>query len=196
MMLSSLDIASVGPELRETLHYVVKPVTRPNLMSAILKAMGERQQGSVPVRGAVPATAERSLHILLAEDNLINQKVASRLLEKQGHSVEITSNGAEALAAFTRDAFDLILMDVQMPVMGGYDATQAIRTAERVTGGHIPIVALTAHAMKGDREICLSAGMDDYLGKPIRPGELAAVLERWGKPRMDQTIVAAGPGPA
>ena len=95
----------------------------------------------------------------------------------------------EALEAFTRDAFDLILMDVQMPVMNGYAAAQAIRAAERGTGRHIPIVALTAHVMKGDREICLEAGMDDYLSKPIHPQELAAVLERWGKPQMNSSLV-------
>ena len=110
------------------------------------------------------ATAERSLHVLLAEDNAVNQKLAARILEKHGHSVVIAANGREALAAFTREAFDLILMDVQMPLMNGYEASQAIRTQEQGGGGHIPIVALTAHAMKGDREICLQAGMDDYLG--------------------------------
>jgi signal transduction histidine kinase/DNA-binding response OmpR family regulator len=182
MMLSSLDIGSIGPELREMLHYVVKPVTRPNLMSAILRAMGEERQALVQTRGAVRAATERPLRILLAEDNVVNQKVAARLLEKQGHSVEVTCNGAEALAAFALRAFDLILMDVQMPVMGGYEAAQAIRAAEQGTLRHIPIVALTAHAMKGDREICLKSGMDDYLGKPVRPQELAAVLDRWGKP--------------
>jgi signal transduction histidine kinase/CheY-like chemotaxis protein len=184
MMLSSLDISSIGPELRKTGHYLVKPVTRANLLSAILKVLGEGgQQQYVISRSVASPVTERPLHILLAEDNVINQKVAARLLEKQGHSVEVTSNGREALAAFTRDKFDLILMDVQMPVMNGYDAAQAIRAAERGTDRHIPIVALTAHAMKGDREICLRAGMDDYLGKPIHPQELAAVLERWGKPQ-------------
>ena len=182
MMLSSLDIGSIGPELRETGHYLVKPVTRANLLDAILRVMGGGQQRLVPSRSAVRAAIGRPLRILLAEDNAVNQKVAARLLEKQGHSVELTSNGTEALAAFTRGAFDLILMDIQMPMMNGYDATQAIRAAERGTDRHIPIVALTAHAMKGDREICLRAGMDDYLGKPIRPPELASVLERWGKP--------------
>jgi len=119
----------------------------------------------------------------LAEDNAVNQKVVVRLLEKQGHSVEVAANGALALKSLARDTFDLVLMDAQMPVMNGYDATQAIRAGERQTGGHIPVVALTAHAMKGDREICLNAGMDDYLGKPIHPMELVAVLERWGRPR-------------
>jgi len=127
------------------------------------------------------ATAERSLHVLLAEDNAVNRKLATRILEKHGHSVVTAANGREALAAFTREAFDLILMDVQMPLMNGYEASQAIRAQEQREGGHIPIVALTAHAMKGDREICLQAGMDDYLGKPIQIHELIAVLERWGK---------------
>jgi CheY-like chemotaxis protein len=182
MMLSSLDIGSIRPELRETGHYVVKPVTRANLLSAILRVLGGEPPRLAPSRVAVPAAAGRPMRVLLAEDNVVNQKVAARLLEKLGHSVEVTSNGAEALAAFTRGAFDLILMDVQMPVMDGYGATLAIRAAEQGTGSRVPIVALTAHAMKGDREICLKAGMDDYLGKPIRPRELSAVLERWGKP--------------
>ena len=181
MMLSSMDAGSVGPELRLTGHYLVKPVTRANLLGAILKVLGEGQRRMVPSI-AVRAANGRPLHVLLAEDNAVNRKVASRFLEKQGHSVEVTTNGAEALAAFARDGFDLILMDVQMPVMNGYDATQAIRAAERGTGRHIPIVALTAHVMKGDREVCLTSGMDDYLGKPIHPQELAAVLERWGNP--------------
>jgi CheY-like chemotaxis protein len=186
MMLSSMDVGSVGPELRSTGHYLVKPVTRANLLGAILKVLGEGQQRMGPSRITVRATTGRGLHVLLAEDNAVNQKVAARFLEKQGHSVEVTSNGTEALAAYRRDAFDLILMDVQMPMMNGYDATRRIRAAERGTDRHIPIVALTAHVMKGDRETCLEAGMDDYLGKPIHPRELAAVLERWGKSRPDE----------
>jgi len=186
MMLSSLDVGSMGPELREMGHYLVKPVTRPSLLNAILKVLGQRgPERSVISRSSASSTTERPLNILLAEDNAVNQKLAARLLEKQGHSVEVTSNGVEALAALTRDKFDLILMDVQMPVMNGYDATHAIRAAEHGTDQHIPIVALTAHAMKGDREICLEAGMDDYLSKPIHLPELVALLERWGQHRTD-----------
>jgi signal transduction histidine kinase/CheY-like chemotaxis protein len=196
MMLSSLDIGSIEPELRETGAYLVKPVTRANLLSAILRVMGGEQPRVVPSRSAVRATTGRPLRILLAEDNVVNQKVAARLLEKQGHAVEVTSNGTEALAAFTRAAYDLVLMDVQMPVMNGYDATQAIRAAERGSDRHIPIVALTAHAMKGDRELCLKAGMDDYLGKPIHYQELVAVLERWSKPEMDEVAAATIAEPA
>jgi CheY-like chemotaxis protein/HPt (histidine-containing phosphotransfer) domain-containing protein len=110
--------------------------------------------------------------ILLAEDNEVNQQLALRILTKRGHKVEIVENGNEALAALERGGFDVVLMDVQMPELDGLAATFAIRAAERITGQHIPIVALTAHAMKGDRERCLAAGMDAYVAKPLRPGEL------------------------
>ncbi|MEO8294857.1 MAG: response regulator, partial [Gemmatimonadota bacterium] len=109
----------------------------------------------------------RSLHILLAEDNMVNQALATRLLAKQGHTVELAVNGQEAVAASGRQRFDLILMDVQMPVMGGFEATAAIRQREAETGTHVPIIAMTAHAMDGDREMCLEAGMDGYVAKPI-----------------------------
>jgi PAS domain S-box-containing protein len=179
MMLSSLDIQSLVPELRESGHYVVKPVTRANLLAAILNVLGAGQPQLARWNRIRAAAAVRPLHILLAEDNVVNQKVATTLLQRQGHAVRVAPNGAEALEALTREAFDLILMDLQMPVMNGYDATQAIRAREGDTGRHTPIVALTAHTMKGDRETCLKAGMDDYLGKPIHPVELAAVVERW-----------------
>ena len=107
------------------------------------------------------------LEILLVEDNPVNQKVAQRLLEKAGHSVTIAGNGREALAWLVSQPFDLVLMDVQMPEMDGLEATTAIRQRERETGQHLPIVALTAHAMKGDRERCLEAGMDAYVTKPV-----------------------------
>ena len=124
-----------------------------------------------------PASRPRpSLHILLAEDNAINQKLAITLLEKQGHTVSTALNGEEALEALARQSFDLILMDVEMPGMDGLEATQAIRQAER--DEHLPIIALTAHAMKGDRERFLDAGMDDYVSKPIRPSELFQAIDR------------------
>ena len=179
MMLSSVDLTALGPEMRERGHYVTKPVTRPNLLKAILRVLEGGSKAPAPVRAAPPAGTERGLRVLLAEDNAVNQKVAARLLEKQGHSVAIAANGVEALAAFERERFDVILMDVQMPEMDGYDAAREIRARERAVGGHTPIIALTAHAMKGDRELCLKAGMDDYLGKPVHPHELAAVLERY-----------------
>jgi PAS domain S-box-containing protein len=125
-----------------------------------------------------PATTERRRRILVAEDNAVNQRLATRLLEKMGYAVEIAENGRQAVAAHATGGFDLILMDVQMPEMDGLEATAAIRGAERLTGRHTPVVALTAHALHGDRERCLGAGMDEYLSKPIQRDQLAATLAR------------------
>jgi PAS domain S-box-containing protein len=115
--------------------------------------------------------------VLLAEDNAVNQKLAVRLLEKQGHRVTVASDGRQALNAVEREEFDIVLMDIQMPEMDGLEATAAIRARERTTGRHVPIIALTAHAMRGDRERCLSAGMDGYLSKPIGTRELLELIE-------------------
>ena len=109
----------------------------------------------------------------------MNQRLILRLLEKRGHHVTLAGNGREAVDAVARESFDLVFMDVQMPELDGFEATASIRLGERVTGGRLPIIALTAHAMKGDREKCLDGGMDDYLTKPIQPAELEALLERW-----------------
>ncbi len=118
-----------------------------------------------------------SLRILLAEDNRVNQEVAVTLLGKHGHSVVIANNGREALSALEGQIFDLILMDVQMPEMGGLEATAAIRAKEQGTGKHIPIIAMTAHAMSGDREKCLQAGMDGYVSKPIKIKSVLQAIE-------------------
>jgi PAS domain S-box-containing protein len=136
-----------------------------------------------------------SLRILLAEDNLVNQKLAIRLLQKRGHTVVTASNGKEALAALERERFDLVLMDVQMPEMNGFEATALIREKERTTGGRMPIVALTAHAMKGDRERCLESGMDDYLAKPIRSADLYKVIENQVRPLQNENTEFTG-GPS
>ena len=120
--------------------------------------------------------ARRELNILLAEDNLINQKLAVALLTKNGHRVTVAVNGAEALKISTATDFDLILMDLQMPVMDGLAATEAIRLREGETGKHVPIVAMTANALAGDRERCLESGMDGYVSKPIRVNELLAAI--------------------
>jgi len=119
------------------------------------------------------------LRVLVAEDNAVNQRLASRLLEKRGHRVTVMVNGRNALEALANQTFDLVLMDLQMPEMDGFEATAAIREREKDNGGHIPIIALTAHAMKGDMERCLAAGMDGYLSKPIRPQELDDLLEKY-----------------
>jgi CheY-like chemotaxis protein len=118
------------------------------------------------------------LRILLAEDNVVNQRLASRLLEKRGHVVLVANNGQEALDMLQAESFDLVLMDVQMPELDGLEATREIRKREEKTGAHISIVAMTAHAMDGDRERCIEAGMDDYVSKPVKPDVLFEVIER------------------
>jgi signal transduction histidine kinase/CheY-like chemotaxis protein len=162
--------------------YLLKPIRQSELREAIARVLGAREE-----EGAIPLVTRFSLHdardpsaylnVLLAEDNAVNQRLAVRLLEKRGHRVAVASNGREALVALEKEKFDLIFMDVQMPEMDGIEATVAIREKEKSTGVHLPIIALTAHAMKGDREQCLTAGMDGYLTKPIRPQELDEILE-------------------
>jgi CheY-like chemotaxis protein len=120
--------------------------------------------------------AAHGLRILLAEDNAVNQKLAALLLRREGHDVTVVGDGNEAVRAVARDSFDVVLMDLQMPQMDGFEATAAIRAAERGTGRHMRIVALTAHAMKDDRDKCLESGMDDYLTKPIDPARLRDAL--------------------
>ena len=132
---------------------------------------------SVQATGA-PAD-RRKVKVLLAEDNVVNQRVVLAVLQKQGHEVEVAADGYEALAALERQAFDLILMDIQMPRMDGLEATSQVRRSEALSGRHIPIVALTAHAMKGDLERCFEAGMDDYLTKPVDLENLRRAVERW-----------------
>ena len=135
----------------------------------------------------LPAASDErpgQLRILLAEDNPVNQRLATRLLEKRGHCVKIAANGREAFEAAEKGGYDLTLMDVQMPELDGLEATAAIREREKVNGTHMPIIALTAHAMRGDRERCLAAGMDGYLSKPINPQELDALLEVYVAIRM------------
>ena len=124
-----------------------------------------------------------SLRILVAEDNAVNQKLIARLLEKRGHNVKIAANGREALGALEQGTFDLVLMDLQMPEMDGFEATDELRKREKLSALHTSVIALTAHAMKGDRERCLNAGMDGYLSKPIRAKELDDVLEGYIKQR-------------
>jgi hypothetical protein len=127
-------------------------------------------------------SAARAVRALLVEDNPVNQKVVLRLLEKHGHQVTIASNGREALQALIEAEFDIVLMDVQMPVMSGLEATEAIRRTERGTSRRIPIVAMTAHAMTGDKELCLASGMDGYLSKPIRLNDLLEALDKFALP--------------
>jgi signal transduction histidine kinase/ligand-binding sensor domain-containing protein/DNA-binding response OmpR family regulator len=159
--------------------YMTKPVAQAQLLETILSALGVKikpaDQPRLVTRQSLPEG--RSLRILLAEDNAVNQALAVRLMEKRGHKVVVAGDGREALEALENDRFDLVVMDVQMPDVDGFEATAAIRTMEKDTGEHIPIIAMTAHAMKGDRERCLAAGMDGYVSKPIRAQELFAEIE-------------------
>ncbi len=135
-------------------------------------------------RVGTPGESERPLSVLVVEDNLVNQKVVARLLEKRGHRVVVAGDGQAAVDLFPHREFDLVLMDLQMPRLSGLDATRWIRGFERTHGGHVPIIALTAWAMKGDRERCLDAGMDDYLAKPIRPDEFYLKLFQYTRGRI------------
>ena len=166
--------------------YLFKPVRKRELLAAILRALGHPHTAS-PSLADIPAgrhAHSEGLHILLAEDNRTNQTVATRMLQKLGHSLVVAENGNEALTLLTRRRFDLVLMDIQMPEMDGLTATMKIREKEKGTRLHMPIIAMTAHAMKGDRERCIEAGMDGYVSKPISSEELkeaiASALHRRG----------------
>ena len=158
---------------------LVKPVKQSDLLDAIVTAFAKpvvlrRQRGKRSLRTERSA---RALRVLVAEDNLTNQKLVSALLDRKGHQVEIVGDGRLAVERAAAEPFDVILMDVQMPEMSGLEATEAIRARERATGGHVPIVALTARAMAGDREQCLAAGMDAYVSKPVRADELFSTID-------------------
>jgi len=148
--------------------YLTKPVKQSELFEAIALALGTVPGEENEYVDSGESDAWGPLHILLAEDSLINQKLALGLLEGRGHRVFVANNGKEAVAAYTAHRFDLVLMDVQMPEMDGLEATRIIRDIERKSNGYTPIAAITAHAMRGDRERCLEAGMDEYIAKPVR----------------------------
>jgi PAS domain S-box-containing protein len=181
-------------ELQHASRYaavLTKPVMPNALSTAIAAALDGARSARAPAMPPVRSNPEVSgnLHILLAEDNAINQRLAVYLLEKHGHEVVVANNGKEVLAALARQPFDLVLMDVQMPEMDGLETTATIRAREQEQGGHVPIVAMTAHAMESDRERCLKAGMDGYLTKPVRPRELFETIARLMPHREDM-----GPG--
>ena len=187
MMLTSAGQRGDAARCRElgVAAYLTKPISRSELLNSVFQVLGAQGPRSESQRSGQPPLVTRyslregrkALRILLAEDNLINQKLAVRLLEKDGHSVEVAGNGREALNRLATESFDLVLMDVQMPEMDGLEATAAIREMEKATGDHLRIIAMTAYAMKGDRERCLAAGMDGYIGKPIQAQELFKEVE-------------------
>jgi CheY-like chemotaxis protein len=163
--------------------WLTKPVKQSSLLDAIMTALGSRAHVEEPAAPAAPSAALRPLRLLLAEDNPVNQKLAVTLLQKRGHQVMVVDNGRKALAALETADFDAVLMDVQMPEMDGLEAAAAIREREKTTGRHVPIIALTAHAMKGDKERCLAAGMDGYVTKPLHARELFQILEHLAGPK-------------
>ena len=163
--------------------YLSKPIKRADLLEAIKLALfGQLGTVKQSVTAVAPAANQQHFKILLAEDNLVNQKVAIRFLEKRGHTVFVADTGKKALEAWREQPFDLILMDVQMPEMDGLEATAMIREQELVrklaTEKHMPIIAMTAHAMVGDRDRCIAAGMNDYVSKPISADDLFAAIDR------------------
>jgi signal transduction histidine kinase/HPt (histidine-containing phosphotransfer) domain-containing protein len=166
-----------------------KPVKPANLCAALERALFSPKKAALPTNPAKtdqPLASRLPLRILLVDDNAINQKVAARILHQIGYQTDMAGNGLEAIAALDRKIYDLVFMDLMMPEMGGLDATRAIRERQKNAAAHpnyasaITIVAMTAQAMQGDRENCLAAGMDDYLSKPIRPGDIRSIIEKWG----------------
>ena len=191
--------------------YLTKPVKQSQLFDCLMvvlhrRDLAESAEASVPrivTRHALADRRRRAVRVLLAEDNAVNRRVALKTLEKLGYRADAVENGAEAVEALAARRYDVVLMDVQMPEVDGLEATRMVRDpASAVLDHAVPVVALTAHARAEDREQCLAAGMDDYLSKPIRPDELAAVLSRWTQPdaadeeALGRSVAAAGPEPA
>jgi len=186
LMLTSAE----SPEDRERCRrlqvssYLVKPVRRSELRVAIARAVSASHpkkdgEASCAITNASATNAiNPGLRVLLAEDNVVNQRVASAILQKNGHKVVTAVNGRDALMALSNQDFDLVLMDIQMPEIDGFEATRKIRESEASSNKHVPIIAMTAHAMKGDEERCLAAGMDAYISKPVRPRDLLALADR------------------
>jgi two-component system sensor histidine kinase/response regulator len=203
MMLTSTGSQGSAERCRElgVSAYLLKPIRQSELRDVLTKVLGAREQSThVPVLTRDSLKGDRStaasLRVLVAEDNAVNQRLARRLLEKRGHQVVVAANGREALEAIEAHTFDLVLMDVQMPELDGFEATAALRAKEAGRAWHLPVIALTAHAMKGDRERCLAAGMDGYLRKPIRPQELDDLLELYAKRfTMNETPDLVAPKP-
>lgn len=197
IMMTSAGIRGDGARCKQVgaAGYLTKPIKQSVLLDMIVTLLASQQsqgQAAAPEVVTVHSLREqqRPLKILLVEDNFVNQQVAMRLLAKKGHHVTVADNGRKAIEVMDKETFDLVLMDVQMPEMDGFEATGAIRSRERQNGGHIPIVAMTAHTMQGDRERCLKAGMDGYVSKPVRPEELFEVIYQMSHGDVGKAAVA------
>jgi two-component system sensor histidine kinase/response regulator len=179
--------------------HITKPIKQSDLLDGIMALLYEPGGRDIAdAEGNAARPPDRRLRILVAEDNPVNRTLAVRALEKRGHQVKTAANGRVALDVLKRagyGAFDVVLMDVQMPEIDGLSATVTIRQRERRSGGHLPIIAMTAHAMSGDRERCLAAGMDSYLSKPVRPVELVEMVERAAGPAAAVASAPADAGP-
>jgi CheY-like chemotaxis protein len=166
----------IGCRETSTPSSIAKPIRREELKRAIITTLGISLPPEPLIAARPPSSPSTQLRILVAEDNLVNQRVARALLEKQGHQIAVAATGKQVLAMIAEQQFDVILMDVQMPELDGLEAAAAIRAAEAGTTRHLPIIAMTAHAMKGDAEHCIAAGMDAYVSKPISRDVLFAAL--------------------
>jgi CheY-like chemotaxis protein len=197
MMLTSAGQRGDAARCRELgiAVYLIKPIRQSELLEAILAALGEVPGKAIQAVITRHSLREnrRKLQILLADDNLVNQHLTLRLLEKRGHNVTLASNGRDAIAALKKSRFDVVLMDVQMPVMDGFEATAVIRKDEESTGVHLPIIAMTAHAMEGDRQRCITAGMDGYITKPVKIEDLVETVESLA---LSSQVAATAPTPA
>jgi PAS domain S-box-containing protein len=186
LMTSAAERSDVAKRSPKVAAYVTKPLRQSDLLDAIITSIYPTKGLLRPTRRIQPSIqkGKRSLNILLAEDNELNQKLVVRILEKRGHRLKVANNGREALVALeeSADPIDLLLIDIQMPEMGGFETTAVIREAEKETAKHLPIIALTAHVKKEDRERCLAAGVDSYLTKPVRTQELIRTVEELAPP--------------
>jgi signal transduction histidine kinase/CheY-like chemotaxis protein len=190
IMLTSAGLRGETARCREQglERYLTKPVSQAELQDAVLRVAAKLNSAEKPLLAPFHLLPEegRALRILLAEDNPVNQRLASRLLEKRGHRVVAVGNGRAALERLEKDKFDVVLMDIQMPEMDGFEATATLRQREEATGLHLPVIAMTAHAMQGDKERCLAAGMDGYISKPIVVTEFLAVVQAFlERPKVD-----------
>ena len=192
IMMTSLGLHD-DDELRAAglLMRLTKPVKQAHLRESLTRVLGTSSLRMVAVpRAAAAASARRRARVLVAEDNRVNQKVVLLQLHQLGYSADAVADGAEVIEALARFAYDIVLMDCQMPEIDGYDAARLIREREASGRTHVPIIAMTAHALSGDRDKCLAAGMDDYITKPVKVGELDAVLARWDPGRASQPAEA------